>query len=407
MATDNMKTRRSEAGQTLAFVTFGLAAFLAAAGLAVDMGYLRYEKRLMQSAADAAALAAATDVNLGNAGNYNADGLTVAQTNGFTNGVSNTIVTVSNPPATLPVSDPNATSANAVEVQVQRALPAMFMKVFGVTPTTISASAVATIGTSNGCMYALQAAGITIAADVNTPTCGVVDNGLLTGAGDITASSVGVLGSTAGYTGVSSPGPEAIVQPAADPLAYLTPPAIGACTQTNFTWTTGAGAIGPGVYCGGISITGGTVTFGSGLYILTGALGLQITGTGGASGNGVTIYNSGTGAITFSGTGSVSLSAPDPGLSGLPAEILIYQDPADVAAADVSLGGSGNAVLIGALYLPTAPLTIAGTLTPGANPIVVAGSITLTGTITMNADSTAQSIALPGGSPLQSVSLVE
>ena len=43
-----MLKRKSEAGQTLALVSFGLLTFLAAAGLAVDMGYMRYEKRLMQ-----------------------------------------------------------------------------------------------------------------------------------------------------------------------------------------------------------------------------------------------------------------------------------------------------------------------------------------------------------------------
>ena len=397
--------RRREAGQTLAFVTFGLVAFLTAAGLAVDMGYLRYERRLMQAAADSAALAAATDLNLGNASIYFADALDAAQFNGFTDGVNNVTVTPSNPPATLPVGDPNSGNTNAVEVVVQQILPSLFMKIVGLSSTTMQATAVAAIGTSNGCMYALQARGITLNAGVDAANCGIVDNGSLSGNGNLTAASVGVFGSAAGYTAVSSPPAETIVQPAADPLAYLAPPTVGGCTQTNFTWSVGITALAPGVYCGGIAISGGSVTFGPGLYILTGTTGLQITGAGIATdaGAGVTFYNSGTGGITFSGTGSVSFTAPTSAVSSLPAGILFYQDPADTTPADLSLAGTGNAVLSGTLYFPAAPLTVAGSLNPSMNTVVVAGSITVSGSVLLKADS----ISVPGGSPLQTVSLVE
>ena len=95
-----MVKRRSEAGQTLALVSICLVTFLAAAGLAVDMGYMRYEKRLMQSAADSAALIAATDANLGESGSAIADAQAVATANGFQDGVNNVSVI-------LPQSRPN------------------------------------------------------------------------------------------------------------------------------------------------------------------------------------------------------------------------------------------------------------------------------------------------------------
>jgi Flp pilus assembly protein TadG len=385
--------RRREAGQTLAFVTFGLLAFLAAAGLAIDMGYLRYERRLMQSAADSAAMAAATDLNLGNAAQADTDALDVAGLNGFNNGVNNTTVTVTD------------LSATEVQVQVQQILPSFFMKIAGVNNSTIQATATATIAPSNGCIYALQAGGITLNAGVNSPNCGVVDNGPLLGSGNITAASVGVVGDFSGYTGVSSSTIEQITQPAGDPLAYVTPPGIGVCTQTNFAWNAGTTALVAGVYCGGIAISGGSVTFGPGLYILTGAVGLVVSGTGTATdgGAGVTFYNTDRGAISFSGTGTVSFTAPTTGVSGLPAELLFYQDPSDAAAADLSMGGTGNAVLNGALYFPTAPLTIAGSLSPTTNTLVVASSVTVNGAIVLEADST----SLAGPSPLQTVTLLE
>jgi Flp pilus assembly protein TadG len=396
---DRIVKRRSEAGQTLALVAFGMLTFLAAAGLAVDMGYMRYEKRLMQSAADSAALAAAIDQNLGEVGMANADAQAVATANGFQDGVNNTTVTVSNSPIN-PV--------NAIRVDIQQVFPSIFMQVMGINTSTISAFGVATIGTSQGCIYALQVggAGLTLNAGINAPNCGIVDNGPLNGAGNITAASAGVLGSNAGYGGLSAPAPlETIAQAAADPLAYvnLAPPAPGACTATNLTVNAVVPPLSEGTYCGGITINaGGNVTFNPGLYILTGGTGLVITGTGVANGVGVSFYNTGTGAFTFNGTGNVTLSASTVGFPNLPAGILFYQDPADASAADVSEAAIGNVELSGTLYFPNAPLTIAGSVV-GTNALIVASSVTVAGSVLLNADLT----TAPGGSPLQSVSLVE
>jgi len=400
-----MIKRRGEAGQTIYIVAAGLFALIGAAGLAVDIGYLRYEKRLIQSAADSAALAAATDVNLADIGiNQTAvtdDALAAAESNGFQTGPLL-------PNNTVTVSASGIAPANAVQVTVQEVLPSFFMNVVGLSSSTISAKAVATVGTSNGCIYALQAGGLTLNAGIDAPNCGIVDNGTLTGGGDTTTESVGVFGAAAGYTGV--PAPETIAQPAADPLGYLTPPTPSACT-TPLTVTSTV-TLTEGTYCGIIINTGGNVTFSSGLYILTGNTGLQVTGTGIAAGTGLTFYNSGTGSVTFNGTGGIALSAPtaaevsgDPSFGSLPPGILFYQDPGDTSGADVSEGGSGNVTLSGTLYFPTALITVAGSLNPNANTLVVAGSVTVSGSVLLNADST--SASLPGGSPLRTVTLVE
>ena len=91
-----MVKRRSEAGQTMPLVALAMVTLLACAGLAVDMGYMRYQKRLMQTAADSAALAAATDLNLADPTQYQNDALAVAAQNGFQDGVNNTTVAVNN-----------------------------------------------------------------------------------------------------------------------------------------------------------------------------------------------------------------------------------------------------------------------------------------------------------------------
>jgi hypothetical protein len=385
-----------------------MVTFLAAAGLAVDMGYMRYEKRLMQAAADSAALAAATDLNLGEGGSANTDAQAVATANGFQDGVNNVTVSFPNPGVNL---------GNAFEVTIQQVLPTFFMKVVGINSSTVFASGVATIGTSQGCIYALQTggAGLTLNAGINAPNCGIVDNGSLNGVGDIAAASIGVY-VPGGYGGVATIAPvEATAQPAADPLAYMTPPpGPGSCpvpspTVVNATsgpLMNGVVELGPGTYCGILIDTGGIVTFDPGLYILHGGMGLQIQNTGTATGTGVTFYIDPTGgAITFSGTGAVTLSAPT-SAGTLPANILFYQDPGNPSAADVSNGGIGNVTLSGTLYFPNAPLTIAGSFNPNQNSLVVAQSVTVAGTLQLNADSTSPALA-PGGSPLVNVSLVE
>ena len=393
-----MTKRRSEAGQTLALVSFGIVVFLLAAGLAVDMGFLRYQKRLMQAAADGAALAAATDYDLANAGFGAAttDSQYVAQVNGFTNGVNNTTVNVN--PAV------NVNPVNAVEVDIERVYPTFFMTIAGFNNATISATATATIGTSNGCMYALgvnDPIGITLNAGVDAPNCGIVTNGALNGNGNITSPSIGVLGANA-YAGVPSSPVEVIPQPAADPLVYLNPPPTGACGPA-FVAGQGAVTVPQGSYQS-ISVgTGDTYTF-SGLYVLCQAPGLQITGTGVAmtGAGGVTFYATGTAGFAFSGSGNVTLTASTSSVGGLPPGILFYQDPGDTTAADVSGAGSGGVKLNGTLYFPKAPLTIAGSV-GGTNALTVAQNITVIGSVILEADSP----TVEGGSPLENVSLVE
>ena len=405
------RARRREAGQTIALVAFGMLTFLAAAGLAVDMGYLRWERRLMQTAADSAALAAATDLNFGDSAMAQTDALAVAQANGF----GNTTVTYNGAPPVTP--------AQAAEVTISKAFPTFFIQVVGGNSNTITASAVATMGVSQGCMVVLQPGGLglTVNGDINAANCGIVDNGPINGSGQITSPSIGIYGAN-GFTGAhTTPVESPIAQPAPDPLAYVnaddvptpgTPVPASCPTTLTLDGTSGPLANGivsldPGTYCGITIKSGANVTFNPGLYILT-TSGLQITGTGIATGNGVAFYNApGTGAITFSGAGAVSFTADPAGLTPLPGGFLFYQDPGNTTVADLSQGGSGNVTLYGVLYFPSADLTLAGSLNPGENAVVVAQSITIdAGTPAINSDSTDTAL-FPQGSPLRSVTLVQ
>src|SRR4029077_4420095 len=96
-------TRKKEAGQALVFGVLVLGIVLMGfTGLGIDIGYLRYEKRLQQSAADNAALAGAAEiayaVDVTTAGKHG------SSLNGFTDGVDNVTVTINHPPHSGPHS---------------------------------------------------------------------------------------------------------------------------------------------------------------------------------------------------------------------------------------------------------------------------------------------------------------
>jgi hypothetical protein len=155
----------------------------------------------------------------------------------------------------------------------------------------------------------------------------------------------------------------------------------------------------PGVYCGGISISGGaTVTMSAGTYILLGG-GLSVSGGSILSDtSGVTFYNTyGTGhpygAISLSGGANVQLIAPTTGpLAG----ILFYQDPTVVGGAASTFSGGTSTFFEGALYFPTTALSYSGSATANYT-IIVAKTVSFTGGSTLNANYS----SLPGGSPVK------
>lgn len=302
--------RNRESGQALVSVALSLVAFTAVVGLAIDTGYLRYTKRRLQTAADSAAIAGASELDNGN---FFTASLNDSKTNGFENGVNGVAVTPSNPPVDAPFNaKPNA--ATFVEVQVQQNAPTLFMRIFGVNRATVSATAVAQLASSRGCIYALGLLnGITVQGDVNA-NCGVLDNAILSvGGGCITASYIGVVLRLLG--GCTNPAPVVGIDPAADPLAYLAPPAIGGCNFKNLVVNSAARTIlSPATYCGGITVANanrGDIFFNPGLYILDGG-GLVVPAGNptNLSGNGVTFYITGGGSAQLNGTGNVTLTAP-------------------------------------------------------------------------------------------------
>jgi Putative Flp pilus-assembly TadE/G-like len=313
-------TGNGEKGQSILIVAAGLVVLMLAAGLAIDMGYLRYEKRRAQMAADSAAIAGAAAYEACVQGDQCTDMVTAGQTSAAYNGFD-----VSNPQVSVAIQNPPSTgayvgNANYVEAIVTQNTPVYFMRILGPSTTsyTISASAVAYPGPGVGCIYALDSLTLSGSgqddASVQSGQCLLLDSGALNVGYDSYAWDTGgaVYGGTATGVATSDPNlypPPVPGAPVGNPLSYLksfTASGVGSCT---------AGVCTPGDYPNGITIQGDW-TFQPGLYSVEGS-GLNISGYGGeaVTGNGVTFSINHGGVSINSGATYAPCTLSSPGVT--------------------------------------------------------------------------------------------
>ena len=167
-------------GQVLVVFSLIFAAFLGFLGLLFDGGRLYFERRLAQSAADAAAVGGVLEYKRGATSPLiesaaRGDSLL----NGFADGHADIDVTVNSPP----VSGPNTAAAGYVEVTVTKQFPTTFMRLFSYTQSTVRGRAVAGLvpDWDPPCVLALNptAASAILAsgsATLNAPTCNIMAN---------------------------------------------------------------------------------------------------------------------------------------------------------------------------------------------------------------------------------------
>jgi RHS repeat-associated protein len=257
--------------------------------------------------------------------------------------------------------------------------------------------------TFDQCIYVLNGTAADSLSVVNTakiqaPNCGILVNSTnaaamrVTGTGSVVGKYIRVRGgvSQTPATTTITPAPSTGAQAITDPLSSLAAPNVGDCTATNYTTAVNA-TLNPGVYCGGITITGtANVNFTPGLYILLGG-GLSVpSGTGTVSGAGVTFYLTANatrpyGPLNVGGTKLLNLSAPT---SGTYRGILFYQDRTLTGTLPASsLSGTVQSTLSGVLYFSRSMFSLAGTslATQPGNLILIADRVTLSGTSELNA----------------------
>ena len=438
-------------GQTTIVAAVCMTAMLSFVGLAVDVGHLRYVKRSLQVAVDAAALSAALEfTTCGSTADCNAmqtAAIAAMAENGFTGlsatascsnpSGSATVLIVNNAPCILGSADPNNGKATVVEVIFAQPQTTYFARVLGFNNIPVEVRAEAQRSPAP-CVWALDRTGANaITADALaavTASCPIVDESSSSSAmscallAAINAPVIHVVGgiqqllcgvTTTPTTGVRVPTP-------ADPLAYLPKPSVPACgtstaspyhgSPTTVIIAGNATLYPDGAYCGGITILPtANVTFKPGTYVLTSSNvallssgGLAINALSTVSGSGVTFYNYGpSGGVTFPLTsvslGGVNLVAPT---TGTYAGILFFQDPGNTSAATLLGSSSLNTQLVGAYYFPSAAVNY---LVSGSNAynILVAKDVHFA-VLSLGLTSYEQSVfnnnysTLPGGSPINS-----
>jgi len=403
--------RHGEQGQIMPMMAIALIAIVSVIAVAADMGYFFDYRRRMQTGADGAAMAGAEQLRRDtNDAQVQPAAFSAAASNGFTNGASGTQVVINHPPS----SGLYAGNDRFVEAIISQPRPTIFMGILGFNSASVGTRAVAGSLDSPNCIYALNptanhAFNTTGSAAVNA-ACGVVVDSSSgsamnsSGSAGVTATSIAVTGNTAGCC--FSPTPTTGVPPEPDPLAGRAAPTVGSCDYFNWN-KSGTLTLTPGVYCNGITISGGTsnMTFMPGTYILNGG-GISVSGGGTINGTGVTFYNTGSSSygykpVSITGGTVGSLSAPT---SGSMEGMLFFQDRSITSGSTNAITGGSTLSLDGAIYFPTTPLTFTGGSSGSTGcSILVASTISFTGPSSLSAGCT----DFANGSPIKKVALAE
>lgn len=147
---------RNEKGSVLPIAALGMTAMLGFMGLALDFGNLYRLKRNMQTAADAGAMAGASELFRSKPSLVSGSSLDGTATNKFTHGSAGVTVDVS-PAASGPTTGFFQGDNRFVEVEVSQSSPSFFIQLFGINSTLVRARAVAGAGAkSANCIYALD-----------------------------------------------------------------------------------------------------------------------------------------------------------------------------------------------------------------------------------------------------------
>jgi Flp pilus assembly protein TadG len=414
---------------SLALVAFTLMAF---AGLAIDMGRMEFYRRRIQAAADSGAVGGARELQVSGSTNVVTAAKDDVTTNGYTNNVSSAGVTVNFPPA----SGPHAGNNGYVEVVVTKPYPTTFLRAINISTMNLKARAVGGLGPSDYCILALdptapKALEFTGSSVVNTPGCAIMDdssnggNALYSGNSDcVTAKSIDVVGSVSagsgqagcnGGAGPLAPTPKTGATYVYDPLAYLSAPSNTTCNALTSSGKNGYSTnktetLSPGVYCGGIKISGNnnTITFSAGTYILLGG-GLQTSGGGTVQGTGITFYNTGNSTysyndFTLNGNTTFHLSAPTTGGPANYEGILYFQDrtQAGSSTGDI-INGTNSSTFDGVFYAADGHIQYTGNSSVNGYTSIIADTITFTGSSVLKNNYS----GLSTGNPVRNGALME
>lgn len=368
-------------GNMIVLIAVGLVAILGLVAISVDGGAMLSERRQAQAVADAAALAAASDlydnywINSGDDpnGTAAASAFKVAADNGYTNDKVTSKVEVFLPPKTGPYTG----KRGYVEVVVEYYYPRAFSTIFSTEPVTIRARAVALgmpvaadVGIlvldphKKGAFNAQGGGGAIVEGTPIVVNSDSAEAAIAGGGGAVKAPTFWVTGETDTTGNGSFDGKIYEHRPGlADPLAYLPPPDPKTMTiqsHKKTQYTKGEKTLKPGVYKGGINVSGtGNLTLEPGIYYMDNG-GFSFSGQGNLLGEGVLIYtNPGNGnsdTISVTGQGSMILS----GMTSGPYAGITFWQRRDSTVTGTVTGTGGKTSITGTFYFAGALLNVNG-----------------------------------------------
>lgn len=424
-----MKVLREDDGQAILLVAVFMGVimfgFLA---LAIDTGRLFQQKRVAQSAADAAAVAAAEEVASGPAAEQSAANA-AAQMNGVSSSATVTL-------AALPSGNytAGAMPSNWIQARVIVPVQTFFLGAFisGKNKVNVGAVAVASdqqpsptcicleggtgtdLNMSNGSK--LNAAGCGVTADSSSSSAVQIVGGsslsalsLNTFASGWSQSSDISGGSTIGSTKVNQgtakctvPMPAVPVDTtcSADPMSQISGGGVSYTAGPNSSYGTTTTLGGVSAVCYNsltVNGNGDTATLNPGIYIINGGTLHFNSGGPNKGGNGVLFYLTNGASLLIDNGANVNLVAGGGTQSGggnAPSTgsyngILFYQDPGQAASNNspsdagdsnsISVQGGASSYFYGAIYAPLAPVTLGNGSGTTITADIVAKSLTMNG----------------------------
>ena len=401
---------RDERGVIIVMFALLLPIMIGFIGMGVEVAYWFQDRRDLQAAADAAAIAGAYEIAEGRVSAAD----TVAQREAEANGWSSSegAITINNEQinSTDPSSGNFDDDDNAIEVILTRTLNPQFIGYFMDT-LTLTAVAVATVvaGANTACVLALGSGNTNDAikvsgnADITMTGCTLATNSTddralrVKGSAKISvdcAYSSGGADVTSGLKTTQCSGAKTNQPTVTDPYAeVLTEPAddeFDSCT--TFSSSGSGDTIDPGVFCGiQFNDNGQTLTMNAGTYYLDKgdfritSSNVTVQATGGVT----VVFGDSTdgnncGELRITGQATLNITAPDAN-SGEPFPgVAFYRGPSCDAGAGATLSGGSSSSLTGVIYMPSAKLKYTGDSSLSGSCVqMIADTVEFTGTGTI------------------------
>jgi Flp pilus assembly protein TadG len=423
-----------EAGQTTVLVALMMGTFLFGfIALAVDVAYFYQQKREIQAAADAAAVAAAEEVSYSGTAET-AAAKSAAKRHGFNANASKHAASVK---VTTPTTGNYAGNSSYVEVDISQQMSPLFLGAFDPNKIiTVSARAVASAGQNSPTCVCLEGTSgtdllLNNGSTINLTGCGItVDSSTsdavqLQGGAYLSASSLGSISTNWDNSGNVANG--AKISSTTKVVQGIST-ACGPALPTAPTYNSSQCSSDPsGNYQGGKSYSvgpssgNGTTQYGNlicynsltvgsngqkvnlnpGIYVINGGQLHFESGSGNASntgGDGVFFYLTGGANLVIDNGANANLVAPT---SGTYNGTLFYQDSAD--AQSISIQGGSKMVLNGTIYAPSANVMLGN----GSNTTITADVVAKTMTVNGGGKLTSTPVANLGTLNLSVAKLTE